>query len=229
MKISSRFFRSGIRNATLALGLATVLGSCGVTEPDEAPWADVAAFSWPTTTGTMMRYRVEEKTPVGGDTIYYREETIARSERQNRPTYHGQEMLMLRNESDLSSYFLPLKDTLITKMDRTGSDLALVAPLDKGRTWISGYVRDTVPAMQAEVIERFSELKLEGNVYRNVIVVKYSSLDKKDRDYWIRFFAKDVGAILTLKHTLPGPGGIIEPEPQETQRTVLVEQTAAGI
>ncbi len=229
MKISSRFFPSIIQAAALALCLATAIGSCGVTGPDESPWQDVAAFSWPTTTGTMMRYRVEEKTPSGGDSIYYREETIARSERQTRPRYRGQEMLMLRTESDLSTYFLPLKDTLVTKLDRTGSDFALVAPLEKGRTWISGYVRDTVPSMKAEVIERFSELKLEGNVYTNVIVVKYSSLNKKDRDYWIRFFAKDVGAILTLKHTLPGPGGIIEPEPQETQRTVLVERSVANI
>ena len=228
MKISSRVFRSGFCRVTLALGLAMVTGSCGVTGPDESPWKDVTAFSWPTTTGTMMRYRVEEKTTSGGDSIYYREETIARSERQNRPTFRGQDMLMLRTESDLSTYFLPLTDTLVTKMDRTGSDFALVAPLEKGRTWISGYVRDTVPSMQAEVIERFSELKLEGTVYTNVIVIKYSSLDKKDRDYWIRFFAKDVGAILTLKHTLPGPGGIIEPEPQETQRTVLVERSLSN-
>lgn len=227
MKSSSRSISRLLRNATLALGLASVVASCGVTGPDEAPWGDVTAFSWPTTEGAMLKYRIEEKNALGGDSVYYRQET---SESAGQYSYNGKPMVMLYNDLEGArqcTHFLPLKDTLVTVRDRTGSLYALTAPLDKGHKWISAYTADTVPSMEATVIERFSELKLEGTIYRNVIVVKYEPLAKQDY-YWIRFFARDIGPILTLKHFVPVPGGIVDPEPQPVQRTVLVEHANTG-
>jgi hypothetical protein len=207
----------------LALGLAMGVMSCGVTGPDEAPWGDVAAFSWPTTQGAMMKYRVEEK---GIDTNRYRHET---SQKSDEYTYAGQSMMMLFDEEEgvrKSTHFLPLKDTLVTVRDRTGALYALVAPLEKNRTWISAYGPDSIPTQKATVIERFSELKLEGTVYQNVIVVKYQPMIESN-EYWIRFYARDIGAILTLKHVVPAQGSIVDPEPEPLQRTLLVEHSGS--
>jgi hypothetical protein len=227
MKSSNRSVRTFLRNAAVALGLASVIASCGVTGPDEAPWGDVSAFSWPTTEGAMLKYRIEEKNALGEDSIYYRQET---SESAGHYFYNGKAMVMLYNDLEgpkQCTHFLPLKDTLVTVRDRTGSLYALTAPLDKGHEWISAYSADTVPSMKAKVIERFSELKLEGTVYKNVIVVQYDPIGKHEY-YWVRFFARDIGPILTLKHFVPVPGGIVDPEPQPVQRTVLVEHMNAA-
>lgn len=221
----------------MALPCLLAFAACGVTEPDESPFQNVADYSWPTTTGTQMLYRVDKKMP---DTTYTSSVTTEESDY----LYQGQKMFRLHDDRSikLRVLYLPLKDTLVTRNEEFGGNFLLVAPLEKGHTWISGYSDDanTQPSWRATVIERFSYLKLsdsllpEGRQFRNVVVVKYEPLAKQEQGkYWIRFYAQGQGPIQTIQHFAPPIDSssidINLPNPTRTiKRTVLLETTPAA-
>lgn len=223
---------------TLArLGVAALLiaaaAACGVTEPDESAWADVSQFSWPTTPGAYMRYRVEEREPGNATKASERTERVTDTSRLSN--YNGRPMYMLYDDDlspTLCTHFLPTRDTLITDRDPTQARYALVAPLVRGNSWIAAYRvvgADSVPSLQGRIIERYSQLKLDGHVYDNAVVVQYKPLDANRQDYWIRIFAEHIGAIQTIKYypTQIDDDGLtaLKSDDRFTKRTTLIESS----
>jgi len=213
--------------ALLASGL--ILAGCSATGPDDSAWQNVADYSWPTATGTLLRYRVETKI----DTVF----TTATTEGSDS-LYHGHSMYRLDDPSTSSRIqllYLPLKDTLVVRFEEFGGKYLLVGPLEKGHTWISGYSddADTTPSWQATVIDRYSHLQLEGKLYDNVVVVQYKPLAaSRQGEYWIRFYAQGEGPIQTIQHFPLAPDSLRSGPPASieeltTKRTVLVETTSA--
>jgi hypothetical protein len=235
--------------ALFALAAVVVFGACSVTGPDETPWQDVAAYSWPTAEGTFMRYRVEVNSQIVNSAS--KDSTSAMTIEQADATFHGESMYRLNNTDRVFSQrvlFLPTRDTLFVGngdagREEFGGTYHLVAPLQRGHTWVSGYKDDaeTIPKWKATILERLSHLQLEGiegapKQYRNVVVVKYELLDTAAPDYgsyWIRYYAEGQGPIQTIKNIVlrRDASGVIPTIPYEAQfitRTVLIESRAAG-
>jgi hypothetical protein len=232
MKMITAFIRKG-RQGVLHLGVlfaaGLILAGCSVSGPDESAWQNVADYSWPTATGTLLRYRVETKI----DTVC----TTATTESSDS-LYHGRSMYRLDDpsmSSRIQLLYLPLKDTLVVRFEEFGGKYLLVGPLEKGHTWISGYSDDaeTKPSWQATVIDRYSHLQLEGKYYDNVVVVQYKPLAaSRQGEYWIRFYAQGAGPIQTIQHYPLAPDSLrngppVSIEELTTKRTVLVETTSA--
>jgi hypothetical protein len=233
----------------LALAAMVILGACGVTGPDETPWQNVAAYSWPTAEGTFMRYRVEVNSQIVNGTP--KDSTSAMTIEQADDTFHGELMYRLNNTDRVFSQrvlFLPTRDTLFVGngdagREEFGGTYHLVAPLQRGHSWISGYKYDgdSIPKWKATILERLSHLQLAGiegapKQYRNVVVVKYELLDTAAPDYgsyWIRYYAEGQGPIQTIKNIVlrRDASGVIPTLPYEAQfitRTVLIESSAAS-
>ncbi len=219
-----------IARALLAVTLAAAalaVESCGVTEPDQAVWQDVSAFSWPSTPGTLMRYKVEENLLDSSTTS----ESIERVTDSSVFSYNGRPMLMLEDPTlpaRFSTHYLPMHDTLVTKADPIGAEFALVAPLDRGHEWIAAYTPDNKPALQARIIDRFSQLKLDGHIYSNVVVVQYVPVSDSAQHVfqWTRLFARDVGVVQTIEHwPVPSENGFHpnEYDQRVNGRTTLIE------
>lgn len=218
--------KSTLKTTALALCLAFVgLASCGnPAGPDQSQWQDVSAFSWPTAISAKLRYRAD---------LYNQDGSLNRSEYHDVRTevsdvlYGGVPMYTLHDS--LVTFrnrvrFLPLADTLITRSETFGADYALVAPLEKNHTWVSSYDKTgTKPEWQATIVERFSELSLEGRVFKNVLVVKYQPAPDQlsTKGVWIRYYAQGVGPIQTIKKLLPQVGADLA-DLKPIQRTVLV-------
>ena len=124
--------------------------------------------------------------------------------------------------------YLPTKDTLVVASERFGGEYALITPIEKGRSWVSGYIGDE-PAWKATILERFAYRKIEGTVYENVVAVKYQRVDGvQENEEWIRFYAEGVGAVLTIKNVYPISSFSEETIPQQKQRVVLLETCIAN-
>jgi hypothetical protein len=224
--------------AALALAVAVVLGACGVTGPDEAPWQNVADYSWPTTDGTLMKYRVE----VNPDAKNAATDSINMEIQPANSTLHGYPMYRLNNPERVVSQrvlFVPRHDTLYVGngdagREEFGGTYHLVAPLERGHSWISGYKDDaeTIPQWKATIIERLSYLQLEGHQYRNIVVAKYELIDSTAPDYgsyWIRYYAQGEGPILTIKKIVLLVDAQGNPTDERmTTRTVLMEPHAVA-
>jgi hypothetical protein len=230
MKTRTNIIRLG-RAALLALTAGVILSACGVTGPDETPWQQVSAYSWPTATGTFLRYRVEESQPTRNDSI-----TQATIESSSE-SFHNQQMYTLHDSRPLSYRVMygATNDTLFVQNEEFGGTYHLVAPLERGHTWISGYSDDaeTVPRWRATILERLSYLQLEGKRYQNVVVVRYDYLDTAAPDYgtfWLRYYAQGQGPIQTVKHQpiSANPLPAVQPEPGLIKKIVLIESTAAS-
>lgn len=231
----------------LLLG-ALLLGSCGVTGPDDSPWQNVGDFSWPTQKGTMMKFRTTEDATVFDSDV---EVDVSDDDPSNPELafHNGQRMYMLRltKERDVVKdsiitrpdpnplRFLPLEDTLIVKNDQAGIAYALVSPLVKGHRWVASYDnglsgKDTT--MMAEIIELFSFRKVEGKMYENVVAVKYWRLKPPPlvnvKEEWIRFYAQGVGEITTIRSIYPSESGVPDPLPLQQERKVLLETSAVN-
>lgn len=127
--------------------------------------------------------------------------------------------------------FIPLnKDTLIT-MNVPYAKYALVGPLVKDKTWISDYKDDieTIPLTRATVIEKLSELQLEGVNYHDIVVVKYELIDINSLDEgdiissYIRSYAKGVGAIQTIENSVPRRKSPVNNQEYLISSSVLLE------
>lgn len=210
-----------------------LLASCGVTDPDESPWQDVRSFSWPTTTGTLMKYRTEALDNDGKLVVTNSELKVEQgADVDSDVTYNGQPMSLL-NDTDADNqnpgaalHFLPMQDTLIVKNDEISAEVALVAPIKKGHRWVATYNgQDT--SIVAEIIELFSYRKVEGITYKNVVAVKYKDLrtlpNQSFDTEWVRFFAEGVGEIETIQNDYPVSSSSSAPLPQKRKSTVLVE------
>lgn len=224
-----------IQTAVTALAAAGLmaLASCGVTEPDESPWRDVQAFSWDTTEGTRMYYKVE--------TMHSPTDTADVVTLPGTVDYHGRPMRMLHKTyrstgtsqpAPLRFHFLPLPDTLVTHNEEFKATYALVAPLEKNRTWVAGYAdgRPDSATVKATIVERYTYWKLEGKVYRNVVAVKYERIGPHDPREplveWIRFYAEGIGEVLTVKNQYPISNFPTQAQPQAVQRVTLLETSA---
>ena len=225
---------TSLGRGTLALLLAAALGvlssGCGVTEPDQARWQNVSAFSWPVQTGSYLKYRVDKRNSVT--------DLIETSFREIKPEmsqelYQGSRTMYLLHQSDngrdrsiaTSTLFLPLTDTLITERGAIPAKYALVAPLEVGRTWNCTYAdaAETVPSWSATVVDRYSYRKVEGIVYKNVIEVEYRRLPPADPAMWVQFYAEGIGPIQTIKYSAASP------TPSEGQSPSAVEEQAVLI
>lgn len=233
-RISGFLFRS--------LGVATMAAamSACVTAPPEEPWQDVGSFAWPTELGTTMRYKLASATLKAGDTTLV---TVLAG--ASDVTHEGKAMFRLNTNSladtttgrnpNLQMHFFPTKDTLFVKntlMQENGlkATYALVAPLDRGASWIATYdSRDALtPTVRATVIERYNYWKLEGKGYENVVAVKYELINSTERTEWIRFYAQGVGVILTVKNVYPSTNYTTQTPPAEMDRYTLMETTPAN-
>jgi len=192
----------------LASMAATLISSCGVTEPDQARWQDVAAYSWPVESGSYLKYRVEKRSAFS--------DSVEKSVREIKPNistelYKGIWPMYLLHQRDndkdrsiaTSTLFLALKDTLITERGAIPAKYALVAPLEKGHSWTCTYAdqAETVPSWSATVVDRYSYRKVDGNIYKNVIEVEYRRLSPAEPAMWVQFYAEGIGPIQTIKYT----------------------------
>lgn len=188
-----------------------VMASCtGTTNPDETAWQDVSQFSWSTKVGTLMKYRTEEN--VNGNTEITNSSFSVQL--SNKDSYKGKFFYSMKEQGGSAGNkfgFLPLnKDSLVT-MNVPYARYALVAPLSKGSTWVSEYKDDEekVPAAKATIIQKLSELQLEGILYKDVIVVRYDIIDVSGLQNgdiissYIRSYAKGYGAIQTIENSVP--------------------------
>ena len=108
---------------------------------------------------------------------------------------------------------------------------ALVGPLVKDKTWISDYKDDieTIPLTRATVIEKLSELQLEGVNYHDIVVVKYELIDINSLDEgdiissYIRSYAKGVGAIQTIENSVPRRKSPVNNQEYLISSSVLLE------
>lgn len=206
------------RLSLLFSGVALLLvAGCGVSEPSDDPWRDVARFSWPQDTTALMRYKKEQFK-------YGRLQTEQFSDAQPRlseETYNGTRMFVLQTDESAQSWtrYVATHDTLITRRDRFPGDIALAAPLVKGRSWICG--SDTTP-WRATVLERYAFRKVDGIVYQNVIEVEYRPDNAAPSISWVRFYAEGVGPVQTIKNVYDNPGQTL---PEVEQRTVLISSS----
>jgi hypothetical protein len=235
--------------ALVALAAVVVLGACSVTGPDETPWQNVAAYAWPTTAQTFLRYRVEETYPELKESVDSVRVVQWDENLQGTKTYHPHDssakMYQLQNTGRIVSQrvlFLPTTDVLYVGngdagREEFGGTYHLVAPLQRGHTWISGYKDDaeTIPKWRATIIERLRSMELEGQQYKNVLVARYELVDSTAPDYgsyWVRYYAEGEGPIQTIKYIAlrRDPSGKILTLPTDTQiaRTVLINPIAAG-
>lgn len=201
--------RSIIGRIGIVAGVAATMlvASCGVTEPEDSAWQDVSRFAWPTS--SQMTY---VKTVTSGnistiDTHYVSVVSNA---------YNGRQMYMLDDKQEsLPSRirFVANRDSLITANERFGGTLPLLAPLDKGHSWVSGrWVsgsgknQDTV-LWHATIIEKFAVLQLDGTQYKNVIGVKYESTEPDGTSQiCFRYYAEGIGVIKTVQNTYQSQG-----------------------
>ena len=206
------------------------VNSCGITSPSEEQWQDVSSFSWPTKVGTLMRYRTEADVN-GSKGVSNEDFSIQIS---NKDSYKGRYFFQMKEKGGSSGNnfgFIHLnKDTLIT-MNVPYAKYALVGPLDKDKTWISDYKDDieTIPLTRATVIEKLSELQLEGVNYHDIVVVKYELIDINSLDEgdiissYIRSYAKGVGAIQTIENSVPRRKSPVNNQEYLISSSVLLE------
>jgi hypothetical protein len=228
---------SRIARALALLSLAaTGLAGC-VTDAPDTRFDNVGSFGWPNEIGATMHYKVTSRTMSN--------DTVTAEVRAGKAEYEGMYRLDAFTEGGqttpvrLQVHFRPTEDTLFVENslkheNGLSAKYALVAPLDRGRTWVADYQTDAsgnvTPAMTATIIERYSYWKLEGKGYENVVAVKYVPLGNAagtDRQEWIRFYAQGVGVILTVKNRYPVSTYPTGAAPEEDDRIVLTETSVA--
>ncbi len=225
--------KRSVRGGTLLLCglLATTLlfQACGVTEPQSDVWQDVGSFSWPTESGTLMKFQVTNQDQKTSEDFV----TVDRAEEGDQSSSHnGTPMYVLRDEQKAASvhvHFLPSYDSIFVKRDKFGSGLALVSPIEKGHRWIASETSN----FEAEIIELFSWRKIEGKVYENVVAVRYRKFDPEtgdpeDEKEYIRFYAKGVGEVMTITIDYPSADASVQTIPDQQLRRVLVETRPAS-
>jgi|GEM_PF-1895767 len=239
MKINSLLasIRYGNRIAALAAVLAVAIGGCDVTQPDEDPWRNVSAFSWPV--DKVLRYRTDD---LENGVQTFRDITTKIAAANTEVNWDGTLFYEMRDPAiRFSRYFLPLKDTLLTRNAEFPSDLALVAPLEKGHSWICGTrtvstdTGEVVVPWRATILERYSYRKIgsdPGKVYRNVIEVEYKpefAVDADGMQIWTRFYAEGEGLVQTIQSFVSRPVRPDDPPPtpKPIERTVLVKTEEA--
>lgn len=225
----SRVLR-GIAAASL---LATVVTGCVVT-PEDNTWDNVGSFGWPTEIGATMHYKYSSRT------MGTKDDSVTAEIRAGKAEFEG----MYRLHTTFPTYetlvvnqihFRPTADTLfvvnsMTPENGLSARYALVAPLDRGHTWVADYKTDAngvpTPAMSATIVERYSYWKLEGTGYQNVVAVKYTPVNTppgEERQEWIRFYAQRIGLILTVKNRYPISSYPTAAAPEEDDRVVLTD------
>ena len=203
-----------------ALCCTLLLASCNVTNPDGTVWDNVANFSWPTELGTSMKYRVD--TAQEELTVELADPTIS---------YLAGMYVLQNNDLNVALavqvHYRPSHDTLIVAQDKLlAADIALLAPLEKGHSWVASY--DST--WQAEIIERFAYRKVDGKIYENVIAVKYVKYENGNpgNTEWIRFFAEGVGEILTIRNSYPDSNAPTQTLPRQEVWRELIEIDVAA-
>ena len=222
--LASRF-----RLALVALALASAASGCVVDAPEEQ-WDDAGSFGWPTKLGTTMLYKVDSRGFNKSDTTIA-EIKAATFERNGMAMYRIATSSSKGSSGTVSTHllFLPTRDTLFTERGLSHENglkatYALIAPLDRGKSWVAAYADGTDSAtVRATIIERYSQWKLEGKTYENVVAVRYRGIDPNDPYEWIRFYAKGIGPILTVKNVYPHSDYPIQAPPEESDRAQLID------
>ncbi len=209
--------------SALALLCAAALGGCDVTQPSEAPWSDVRAYSWPV--DKVLTYRVDDL--ANGSKP---EEIQLKTHLAHADSVHtnGERFYELKQEGNRAPrLFLPMKDTLVTRNIGFPAELALVAPLVKDHSWICGYSIDGVP-WKATILERYSFRKIDGTIYQNVIEVEYrpQSITGNDEiEIFTRFYAEGKGMVQAVESRVSRSWENKMPKPIEQQ--VLIQTNDA--
>lgn len=213
----------------LAAIVALAVGGCNVTQPDEGPWRDASAYSWPINRAFLYR---TDTLATGG--YAYNMMTAKITTADNALRWDGSRYFQLRDTagSRAPRLFLPLKDTLLTLNTGIPSELGLVTPLEKGHSWTCGTSIEGVP-WKATILERYSFRKIEGIVYKNVIEVEYKPEVVTNDDIVVvtRFYAEGQGVVQTLESVIQRQDNPDNPLPTvqtvHRQRTVLVGTESA--
>ena len=209
--------------AAIAVAIASVnLGGCGVSEPSDEPWREVARFSWPQDTTAVLEYQIRN--------IEYGQVTsekfIKLRAHASADTYNGAPMYELE-QSDrgpaLWMRYATSSDTLVTRNGSFPADAALAAPLIKGHSWICG--SNGLTPWRATIVERYAWRKIDGRVYQNVIEVEYRPDRPPVQEWWVRLYAEGLGPIQTVKNYNPNPERFDTPI---EERTVLVSSSVAN-
>lgn len=221
------------RFPVLALAAASVVSGCAVTQPDEDPWQDVTAYSWPA--DKVLHYRIDDLED-GTQSFSTIPTTLTDS------VYRDSQKFYNLGDPKLRAWrgFLPLKDTIITLNGHFPMDVALVAPLEKGHKWISGIrtvVTDTGEVTlrwYGEILERYSYRKIEGEVYKNVLEVQYKPeffTDPSNKVVRTLFYVEGKGVVQELKSHIRDNGSD-DPNtlPKLLERVLLIKtEDAPGL
>lgn len=213
--------------SALALLCAAALGGCDVTQPSEATWSDVRAYSWPV--HKVLTYRVDDLQSGEKKQIEIKT-SLATTADSTTTHWNGDRFYELKEDrSHAPRLFLPLRDTLFTRHSEFPSDLALVAPLVKDHSWICGYSIDGTP-WKATIMERYSYRKIDGTVYENVIEVEYrpqSASSDGEMPIFTRFYAEGKGVVQTIESRVDRPWGNQSPIPKQIEQRVLIKTNDA--
>lgn len=223
-----------MKRAHIIIGLlfcGLLAAGCGVTEPQEDVWQDIRTFSWPTDTGTVMNYEYSK----AGNIIRVDSVTVQIADRDD--VYKGEQMFILNNELDDKNQlirFLPKEDSLIGRNDKAiygGEGVLLQSPLTKGSEWTVYTIGQEY--VRAEILELYSWRKIEGQLYENVVAVRYRKLYSEtsepstDEEY-IRFYAKGIGEVMTILIQYPSTNTTAQPLASQERRWILLEVLPAG-
>ena len=223
-----------MKRAELYIGLlfcGLLAAGCGVTGPEDSVWQDVRTFSWPTDTGTAMSYEYSK----AGDVIGIDSVTVEIAGEED--LYKGRQMFILNNELVNKGQlirFLPTEDSLIARNDKViygGEGALLQTPLTKGSAWT--VYRSDEEYVRAEILELYSWRKIEGQLYENVVAVRYRKLYSEtdepstDEEY-IRFYAKGIGEVMTILIQYPSTNSTAQPLASQERRWILLEVLPAG-
>ena len=230
---NNRSVRRGAHLLWSLLATALLFQACGVTEPQSDVWEDVGSFSWPTESGTLMKFQLTKAEVDGKLTTLDEFVTVEMTtEEDEDAVIDNRQMFALIDDKKFALNhvrFLPTADTLYVKRDIFGSGLALVAPIEKGHRWLTSEIGN----YEAEIVELFSWRKIEGKVYENVVAVRYRKLDPEtdnpqNKDEYIRFYAKGVGEVMTIKISYPSADAPVQTIPAQDERRVLLETRPAS-
>lgn len=214
--------RRGTIGAILSLATA-LLGGCDITQPSEGQWSDASAYAWRTDT---LRYHVWIKGTDSAitDTVILvgRDSLIGSTERIRILEKIGSDIL-----GPLPIHTRLQKDTLIVTQGDGPPPFQLTGPIVEGGTWFAQIFERPgdapVPTWNARIVLLHGRRAIGGKEYKHVLEVEYRSLRPEDDGlFWVRYFAKGVGPILTKKYADEVRNNI--PEPQVVEEYTLLPE-----
>lgn len=214
------------------LGALLMLASCGVTEPNTEGWQDVSQFSWPTEVGTTMTFR--KSVGASGTPVDLHIDIQASDPDPANQTPYGTLDLVLVDTNVAAQnmvHFLSTQTVLVARQEEFGGYQALLlkSPLERGHRWYTS----SDSTWEAEVVDLYAWRKIEGELYENVVAVRYRETDPNNPDFraeqeYIRFYAQGIGEVMTIRNSFGKSSTGAPTTPTLEEKRVLVSTQPAS-